>query len=73
MNVSDLLPVVGVCELSGVHVQEGHPEDLQIQNCLSEHLCLRCTVSGLSEIPFAREISADNFSKSCNIQQKVKD
>lgn len=65
MNVSDLLPVVGVRELAGVHVQEGHPEDLQLQNRQLEHLCLRCTVSVPSEIPFAEEISADNFSNSC--------
>lgn len=68
MNVSDLLPVVGVCELAGVHGQEGHPEDFQLHNRQLEHLCLRCIVSVPSEIPFAKEISADNFSKSCNVQ-----
>lgn len=68
MDVSDLLPVVGVRERAGAHVQEGHPEDLQLQNRQLEHLCLRCIVSVPSEIPFAKEISADNFSKSCNVQ-----
>jgi hypothetical protein len=42
-------------ELTGIHMQEGHPEDSQLQSCQPGHLSLRCTVSDLSKITFVKD------------------